>query len=219
MKYFDRDEELIKIAQNKTVLHLGCVGFADSDNKERILLAKKSLHFTLTNISQVTGIDYCNEAIEYFKEHGVFDNVLHGNVEYLDDINLDRIFDVIIAGDILEHLSNPGLMLEGIKRFSDNNTLLIITTPHSFGLLNYIRFILNKFREGNEHMMTFNLNNIENLLTRHNYEVKSIDTCHQKHAKNNKLLFIFGKLFFSIFPKFGGTLFIAARINVSNSTD
>ncbi len=217
MQFFNKEEKLISITKNKKVLHLGCVGFADSTSQERIDLAKKSLHFTLTNISQVTGIDYCREAIDYFKKNDVFDNVLYGDVEKLNEINLNEIFDVVVAGDIIEHISNPGLMLDGIKLFCDSNTEIAITTPHAFGLLNYLRFIMGRFKEGKEHLMTFNIQNIENLLGRHNYKIISIDTCHQKQAIKKGLLFHIGRVFFNIFPKFGGTLFIIAKIETNES--
>ena len=66
-------------------------------------------------------------------------------------------FDVIVIGDLIEHLSNPGLMLYRIKKFCDERTKIIITTPNAFGLLNFIRYSINKFKEGNEHVMSFNI--------------------------------------------------------------
>lgn len=212
MKYISRDKNIIDLVKDKKVLHLGCVGFADLKTSERVELAKESLHFKLTEIADTMGIDYCSDAIQYYQEKNIFNNVLFGDVEKLEDVDIKDTFDVIVAGDILEHLSNPGSMLKGISRFCNKNTVVIITTPHSFGLLNYIRFIFGRFVEGNEHLMTFNVKNILNLLERNELTVKSIDTCYQKHAET-KFLFLIGKMFFNLFPKFGGTLFIVAAHN------
>jgi len=118
-------------------------------------------------------------------------------------------FDVLVVSDIIEHLSNPGLMLEGIKRFCDQNSIIIITTPHSFGLMNYLRFIFGKFHEGTEHVITFNIPNLINLLKKHGFHVETIDMCYQNHSYKKKL-FKIGKLFFKRFPKFGGTIFVVA---------
>lgn len=214
MKYFSRDKELINLVKGASVLHLGCVGFADSDVGERVNNAKKSLHYTLSNITDVIGVDYCRDAIDFFRKKKIFTNVMYGNVEQLDDLKLENKFDVIVIGDIIEHLSNPGLMLEGIKRFCHSNTKVVITTPHSFGLLNYVRFIFNKFKDGNEHMMTFNIDNIKNILSMHEYDIISVDTCYQKHAES-KLLFSIGRMFFMLHPKYGGTLFIVTRFKCS----
>jgi 2-polyprenyl-3-methyl-5-hydroxy-6-metoxy-1,4-benzoquinol methylase len=211
MKFVSKEDKIVEVCKGRTVLHLGCVGFADSSPEERILLAERSLHALLTKIATTKGIDYCREAIDFFSQHDVFNNVLHGNVERLEEMTLEGKFDVIVAGDILEHLANPGLMLEGIKRFTHGDTLVLITTPHSFGFLNFIRFIRGRFVEGAEHVMTFNSQNIENLCGRLGYEVKSIDTCYQKHA-TQKPFFEVGRRFYRYFPKFGGTLFVVCRI-------
>lgn len=210
MRYLDRDGRLLELAKGKSVLHLGCVGFADQSNNDRIALAKNSLHYLLSNESDVIGVDYCEEAIRYFRDHSIFDNVLFGNVERLEDLPIQRTFDFIVVGDIIEHLSNPGLMLDGIKRFCGPNTVIVITTPHAFGLLNYIRWSLSTFKDGKEHVMTFNSQNIQHLLERHNYDLISIDTCHQRHA-TSRAMFAVGKRFFHMFPRFGGTLFVTAR--------
>lgn len=211
MRYLCRDDRLLELAEKKTVLHLGCVGFADLSTEDRVKMARQSLHYQLSEIANVTGIDYSREAIEYYRSNGVFDNVIFGDAEKLNEVPLETKFDLIIAGDIIEHLANPGLMLEGIMRFAHDDTRILITTPHSFGLPNYIRFIMGTFVEGAEHVMTFNTQNIFNLCDRAGYTVESIDTCYQSQAKQ-KALFGLGRRFFQWFPKFGGTLFIICRI-------
>jgi len=212
MKYFSRDKTIIDLASGHKVLHLGCVGFADLQTEDRVRLAKESLHYALSNAANTTGIDYSRDAISFLKKNGVFDNVVYGNAEKLEEVDIQSTFDVIVAGDIIEHLSNPGLMLEGIKRFADENTLLIVTTPHAFGLINFIRFCLGKFVEGNEHVMSFNALNIANLLARHGFSVCAIDTYYQKNAEKSRF-FAIGKLFFDYFPKLGGTLFVTVKRN------
>jgi 2-polyprenyl-3-methyl-5-hydroxy-6-metoxy-1,4-benzoquinol methylase len=210
MKYFYKDKKIIDLVKNKKVLHLGCVGFADLETSDRVKLVKKSLHYSLTEIADTIGIDYCSDAIRFYKDKGIFNNVLFGNVEELESVDINETFEVIVAGDIIEHLSNPGLMLEGVKRFCTKDTIIIITTPNSFGLMSYIRFILGKFIEGNEHVMSFNFQNIKNLLYRNNFTINSVNTCYQKHAKTKPLFFV-GNIFFKFFPKFGGTMFIVAK--------
>lgn len=212
MKYFSKNEKILELARGRKVLHLGCVGFADMETGGKISMAKQSLHYILSEIADTTGIDYCRGAIDYFKVNGIFDNVIYGNVEKLEEVDLPTKFDVVVVGDIIEHLSNPGLMLDGIKKFTNENTLLVITTPHAFGLINFLRYCFDRFVEGKEHVMSFNTLNISNLLVRHGYTINSIDTCYQKHAENS-LFFNSGKMFFHFFPKLGGTLFLIARQN------
>ena len=212
MKYFSRDKTIIEMATGHKVLHLGCVGFADLETEDRVRLAKESLHYALSNAATTTGIDYSRDAISFLKTNGVFDNVVYGNAEKLEEVDIHSTFDVIVAGDIIEHLANPGLMLEGIKRFADKNTVLIITTPHAFGLINFIRFCRGRFVEGNEHVMTFNTMNLAHLLERYGFTVCSMDTCYQTNAEKSRF-FALGKMFFDRIPKLGGTLFVTVKRN------
>lgn len=212
MHYFGKHERLLEFVRGKSILHLGCVGFTDTPTHRRVELAQQSLHYVLTQIGEVVGVDYSKEEIDYYAAHGVFRNILHGDVERLEVLELDQTFDVIVAGDIIEHLSNPGLMLEGIKRFCTPTTVVVVTTPNAFGLPNFFRYVAGSFHEGKEHVMTFNSENIATLLARHGFKIDSIDTCFQKQASGRGVVFGVGKRLFELFPRLGGTLFVTARM-------
>ena len=211
MNYFSREDQIISICKGKKILHIGCVGFTDSDSQTRIDQAKNSLHWRLSRIADVVGLDYSMDVIEELKNNGVFDNILYANAEKLEELILDKKFEIIVAGDIIEHLANPGLMLDGLKKFCTEDTEIVITTPNAFGLLNFFRFLLNRFLEGQEHVMSYNSQNIRNLLERYNFRINELDTCYQNHAKKYSIFFYIGKYFFQFVPKFGGTLFIVAK--------
>ena len=209
--YLGKDDAILELARGHSVLHLGCVGFTDLGPEERIRLAPQSLHWKLSQASETIGVDYSKPVIEEYRRLGIFDNVIWGNVQKLEDLPLNSTFDVVVAADIIEHLSSPGAMLDGIKRFCTSASRVVITTPHAFGLLNYLRFLAGRFEEGHEHVMTFNVANIDNLLKRHGYEIDSLDTCYQSAATRKGWLFHLGKLLFRAFPSLGGTLFVVAR--------
>lgn len=217
MNYYSKTERILDICRGKNVLHIGCVGFADLGTAERVSLAKQSLHYALTTSARTIGVDYSREAIDYYHTHHVFDNVIHGNAEHLEDLNLEQRFDVVVAGDIIEHLSNPGLMLDGIRSLCRPDTLVVITTPHAFGLLSFLRFLANRFVEGQEHVFTMNSQNIEHLTERHGFEVVELATCFQDHATGSPL-FKLGRAFFERFPRLGGTLFVVLRTRKTASS-
>lgn len=210
-RYVNRDEAILEIARGRRVLHLGCVGNTDLSPEERIRLAQNSLHWKLTANADVVGVDYSAEVIEEYRRLGIFQNIVFGDVQRLEETELYGIFDVIIAADIIEHVSNPGVILEGIKIFCNTESRVVITTPHAFGLPNFIRFLLGRFRDGNEHVVTFNFDNIQNLLRRHGYAIERFDTCFQAFANSNGWLFPIGKRFFENIPKLGGTILLVAH--------
>lgn len=53
--------------------------------------------------------------------------IVQGNAETK---NLHKTFDVIVAGDIIEHVTNQGLFLKNMQRHMRSDSTLIITTPN-----------------------------------------------------------------------------------------
>ncbi len=210
-RYVDRDAAILEIASGRRVLHLGCVGHTDAPDDERIRLARSTLHGKLTNAAETIGVDSSRDVVAAYRRLGIFENVIAGDAERLDALALDGRFDVVVAADVIEHLSRPGAMLEGLKRFCHAETRLVVTTPHAFGLPNYLRFLAGRFRDGAEHVMTFNADNIANLLERHGYAIERLDTCHQARARR-RAAFAPARAVLAAQPRLGGTLFVVARL-------
>jgi hypothetical protein len=212
--YVAKEEFILGVASGRSVLHLGCVGFTDVAPAERAKFAQQSLHWKLTQASETVGIDYSVAVIDEYRKLGVFTNIVAGDVERLDEVQLTRTFEVVIAGDIIEHLSNPGRMLDGIKRFCTGATQVIITTPNAFGAPNFLRYSAGKFHEGAEHVMSFNEQNLATLMNRHGYSVRELHTCFQPRSldKHSGSFFALGRKVFELFPRFGGTLLVVANV-------
>lgn len=132
--------EFIKEAsRGKKVLHLGCT---DWPYTEAALEAGTQLHFTLSDVAgELWGFDADKEGLDFFKTKG-FENLYYADLEKLDEVELNETFDVIIAGEMIEHLSNPGLFLQGIKRFMREDTNLIITTINAYCGMRFFYYAL-----------------------------------------------------------------------------
>ena len=124
-----------KISAGKKVLHLGCTNFPyTNDSIENGML----LHFDLEKTAkELYGFDFDQEGIDILSEHGT-KNLFRADLEKLEDVELDETFDVIIAGEMIEHLNNPGLFLQGIQRFMNAETSLVITTINAYSALRFI---------------------------------------------------------------------------------
>jgi 2-polyprenyl-3-methyl-5-hydroxy-6-metoxy-1,4-benzoquinol methylase len=223
-KYVDRDGWLVARCRGKRVLHLGCVGFTDCPSQEKIANARQSLHQQLTEVSDCVGIDLDRITVENLQRMGIFHNLRVGNVERLQELEGELApFDLVVAADIIEHLSNPGMMLDGVKKFLKPDGQLIVSTPNAMGLLAHLRHCVGRFREGSQHVLCFNALTLAQLLERHGYEVIATHACRQREARTApRLLFKLGCGFFRAFPKFGGTLIFAAttsRTGSSGATD
>jgi Methyltransferase domain len=119
-----RVEFIKKSCEGKKVLHLGCTNYPYTQDS---IDNKMLLHFELEKVAkELYGFDFDQAGLDIL-ESANGKNLFRADLEKLDEVQLSDTFDVIIAGEMIEHLSNPGLFLQGIKRFmnADTNRFLI----------------------------------------------------------------------------------------------
>jgi len=130
-----RTDEILRWVRGPLVLDVGCTGHAVE------LGASKWLHGRLREtFPSVVGIDISAENIEELKRHG-FTNL---HVQSAESFELSERFDTIVAGELIEHLANPGLFLQRARAHLKPAGRLVITTPQPFSLLD-ITYALFKF--------------------------------------------------------------------------
>jgi SAM-dependent methyltransferase len=121
--------------QGKKVLHLGCTNYPYTEEAiEKDVL----LHNDLLKISnELYGFDFDQAGIDILTKSGV-NNLYQADLEALDELDVKESFDVIIAGEIIEHLRNPARFLQGIQRFMSHETQLVITTINAYCALRFL---------------------------------------------------------------------------------
>ncbi len=136
-----------KMCEGKRVLHLGCTNSPyTNDSIQNDML----LHHDLKKVAkELYGFDYDAEGLEIFKQIGE-KNIYWADLEKLDEVELNETFDVIIAGEMIEHLSNPGLFLRGIKRFMNKDSKLVITTINAYSGMRFFIYGLRGRGGANE---------------------------------------------------------------------
>lgn len=114
-----------------------------------------------------------------------------------ETFNLNFEYEVIIALDIIEHLSNPGLFLDRCKEHLKKEGVLLITTPNDLALTYQLegRFFLNP-----EHVNTYQGKTLEGLLERHGFKADIIHY-HNTDGIAGKIIswFLFGSMKRSLF--------------------
>jgi 2-polyprenyl-3-methyl-5-hydroxy-6-metoxy-1,4-benzoquinol methylase len=140
--------EYIKDAcRGKKVLHLGCTNYPYT---VEAIESNALLHIELEKIAaSVYGFDFDRKGIEILEKNGS-KNLYQADLEKLEDVPLDETFDVIIAGEMIEHLDNPGLFMRGIKRFMNRETRLIITTINAYCGMRFWQYFLRGKNGANE---------------------------------------------------------------------
>ncbi|MGI9072217.1 MAG: class I SAM-dependent methyltransferase [Bryobacteraceae bacterium] len=214
--YCSRWDFLLKRCTNKTILHLGCIGETDCAPEEKLeaFCSGRALHPNLVRVaSDVTGVDLNAEAVHLIQTKAGLNDLLVGDVEHLEAINLQRTFQLIIFGDLIEHLSSPGLALDGIRQFMSPDSELIISTPNAFSLPANIRYSLGRHREGAEHVAAYSKFTLPAVLARHGFSVTELLTCFDRPPQSwtRRLTFAIGTPVFRMLPERGGTLLAVAK--------
>jgi hypothetical protein len=126
-----REDYLLNIAKEKKIIHLGCldhIPLIDQKIKNNIWLHK--------NLSEVAekciGFDINESGVSYVRETFNVSNVYYEDiVENASRNIINEKWDYIIAGEVLEHISNPVQFLEKIKsNYSGIVDKIVITVPN-----------------------------------------------------------------------------------------
>jgi 2-polyprenyl-3-methyl-5-hydroxy-6-metoxy-1,4-benzoquinol methylase len=212
MKFVENREEIIlKYARNKEVLDCGCV--------ERLPPGPHWLHGKLVEVSKsVLGVDLWKEGVEKLRAMGY--NVIWGDVTTM---NLRRKFDVIVAGEILEHLPNQGLFLKNMKRHLKKKGVLILTTPNALAFpYQWIELITWNLRWGKVKSRKWNLgphvvfhvpDTLWALAETHGFEIE-LWGCGGNPPKRG-LRRVIRNLFCKVFPQFSSSLLAVLRPRAS----
>jgi len=156
----------VKYCRNKNVLDIGCVQHNPENYK-----SKYWVHKALKEVSSsIVGIDLYKPGVDYLKERGF--NIIFADAQQFD---LGKTFDVIIAGDIIEHLEDFHGFLESCKRHMHNESRLIVSTPNPWYWRNIVKAAISKEVNTNpEHTCWLCPRTLRQLLSRHNLKIGEI---------------------------------------------
>lgn len=166
----DREGYLLSKCRGKRVLHLGCVDSGLMDSK---LWQKSLLHYKLTNVAGfLVGVDSDVDGIRRLQTLGVGDVNMAWNVEEIDRLPYDSPLDVILAGEIIEHTSSPGLFLQSMRGLIERTGAeMILTTPNAFGFTYLWRILCREELVHPDHNFYFSYTTLSTLLKKCGYQV------------------------------------------------
>jgi len=193
------------IKSNDIVLDVGFLGQGIKENDQRWP------HFIIKKFAKdVYGID-----LEISPEYKQNPHYLEASAE---NFSFPVKFDVIFAGDLIEHLSNPGLFLDCCKKHLKPNGKLILTTPNTFNLFNLTEKLSKREPTVNpDHTFYFNSKTLTKLLEKNGIkksEVNFLYTLGYEHKESwkKKLLNMLYSFLALFTDKFIETLVIIATL-------
>ncbi|QQS33110.1 MAG: methyltransferase domain-containing protein [Acidobacteriota bacterium] len=170
-----RVEFIREVCRGQRVLHLGCT---NAPYTEESIRNGTLLHAVIADVAEsLTGLDSDDAGLLALECAG-FSDLIKGDLTDLDNVGLEPQFDVIIAGEIIEHLNDPGRFLSGIRRLMNPSTDLVITTVNAYCAMRFFQYGLRGKGGVNEpvhpdHVAYYSYSTLKLLLKRHNFELRS----------------------------------------------
>jgi SAM-dependent methyltransferase len=201
-----------EFVRGKSVLDVGPAELIGSVNRHKLA---HSIHQRLTeSASSVVGLEQNPEQVPLLRELG-FD-IVEGDAEAFE---LERSFDVIVGGEIIEHLSNPGRFLDRVRQHLAPDGVLLLTTPNRFSA----RIFLAALRRNHipiydkpiaKHVAYYDVNCLNDMLERHRFE--SFDTAYYQWPglpSGGRSVKVLNGLITRFRPSFSTGLMVAARLS------
>ncbi len=131
----DRLQALVDAARGKRVVHVGFVDELLERKREQGVWAHERLAAVATSL---VGLDSSAEGVSRAAELGHEAHVVDAqSAEAVSGLGLAPA-DVVIAGEIVEHLDAPGPFLRAMRELVGPAGLLVLTTPNAYRLLNFV---------------------------------------------------------------------------------
>ena len=168
-----RLEYLTRLAQGRRVLHIGCC-----DHKALIDQKIKDgtwLHGLLSRSgSDCWGVDINAEAVEYVKSLGC-PNIYCCNIEEgLPEEVRNTRFDLVVLGEMVEHLDSPVGFLSALHRCFDYDYELVVTVPNAFFLENFENAVNHFERINSDHRAWYTAYTASKILSQGGYCVHDV---------------------------------------------
>jgi 2-polyprenyl-3-methyl-5-hydroxy-6-metoxy-1,4-benzoquinol methylase len=133
-----RVDHLLARSLGKRVLHLGCT---NAPYTAQSLADGSLLHLRLREVaSELHGVDIDQAGLDTLASLGV----AHLHAGDIGDIAVELLaagpFDVVIAGEIVEHLTDPGAFLSNVRKVMSPHTRLLVSTVNAYCGFRFVQY-------------------------------------------------------------------------------
>jgi 2-polyprenyl-3-methyl-5-hydroxy-6-metoxy-1,4-benzoquinol methylase len=116
-----------------------------------------------------------------------------------ETMDLGRCFDVVWAGEVIEHLSNAGAFLDAARRHLRSGGLLVLTTPNAFAVANFVYRFGGRPRVNKGHTCWYDEVTLSQLLRRHGFSV--VETSYVGHRTPGRMRAMVARAVRAVLPR------------------
>lgn len=171
-----REDFILDLCRGRRVIHFG---FADAPFTEEKVASGRLLHSRIREVAEFAyGLDVNQESIEAYRRLTGDDHNSTIDIAVPAEIGEDLAdrFDVIVFGETLEHLKNPGIGADNLRRICEVNEgcTLCVTVPNAFAMLGIIAVLNGTELVHPEHYAYYSPITLRNLLRDHGFTTVDI---------------------------------------------
>lgn len=175
--------KVIDLVRDRRVLDAGCTEHdIRSANTTRLWN-----HWFIHNLARsAVGIDIDTQSLEAMTKMGF--KVVEMDAETLA---FDTQFDTVFAGELIEHLKNPGLFLVAAAKALKSNGTIVLSTPNTYSLARLVRVfqqLTNDPPVNPDHTAYFTPKVITKLVTKCGLKVNRIEYAHFPFSRPTPLI-------------------------------
>jgi SAM-dependent methyltransferase len=168
----DRRELIVGLCAQRRVIHLGFTDERQTDAKQR---AGRWLHASLADVAdELVGLDVDAAGVEQAVAAGYEAHV----VDVQDEPALAALAlapaDVVVAGEIIEHVEAPGTFLRAVAPLVKPGGRLVVTTPNAYRLPGFLAPVLGRELIHPDHVGIHSIHTLRTLGARCGYKVERL---------------------------------------------
>ncbi len=208
-----------QLKSNTQILHVGCTHAPNTVDRwnSQVLLHKQLCDQARMIDSQVVGIDIDDEALQFLQKKMPDEVILKVDAHHLSaHFGPDRKFDLIIAGDVIEHLPNPGLFLQSCNDALAPGGQLLITTINAFNITRFVKAFMSHEAVHSEHTAYYSYKTIDRLLAMSNLNISDFgyykcEPLSVEYSLNRVISNLIENVVCLPFPQFSEGIIVAAH--------
>ena len=163
-----REPYILEQCRGKRVLDVGCIA---SYGYEEQIRNNTWLHAKIRVVaSEALGVDNAKSAVEKLRNQYDANDIYYGDACHLEDLGIGS-FDLIVASELLEHMSCPGALLQSAHTVLKPNGHILITTPNAFCARRFLGTLIGRESVHRDHVAYYSHRTLARLGEIYNYRI------------------------------------------------
>lgn len=183
MRYRKKSDWLDQYIKGKKILYLGCVD-EDPENIRKSIAFHKIFQ---SRARSILGVYYSKDVVAELNASG-YDSVC----TYVETMALDEKFEIVVSVDVIEHVSNCGLVIKKVYEHLLPEGAFLVSTPNPLSLVRILEMLVyGKTKTNLEHTCWFTRQVLDQLGHRYGFMVTDdvfIDEMYMYHSPKEQYL-------------------------------